>query len=63
MYFHFMFMMEAILGIGLDLSTLYHGYFMFLGAFKGYITRVASYKKPSAPSLANHNSHFWESLL
>jgi hypothetical protein len=59
MYFHFIFMLEAILGVDLDLSTLYHGYFMFLGAFEGYSARVASYKKASAPSLSNHNSHLW----
>jgi hypothetical protein len=27
-------MLEAILGVNLDLSTLYHEYFMFLGALK-----------------------------
>ena len=59
MYLHFIFMLEAILGVGLDLSNLYHGYFMFLGALKVYNTRVASYKKASTPSLSNHNSHLW----
>jgi hypothetical protein len=59
MYFHFIFMLEAILGVGVDLSTLYHGYFMVLGAFEGYSARVASYKEASTPSLSNHNSHLW----
>jgi hypothetical protein len=34
MYFHVIFMLEAILGVNLDLSNLYHGYFMFLGALR-----------------------------
>jgi hypothetical protein len=49
MYFHCIFMLKAIFGVDLDLSTLYHGYFMFLGAFEGYSARVASYKKDNAP--------------
>jgi hypothetical protein len=35
MYFHCIFMLQAILGVELDLSTLYNGYFMFLGDFEG----------------------------
>jgi hypothetical protein len=31
MYFHFISMLDAILGLDLDLSTLYHIYFTFLG--------------------------------
>jgi hypothetical protein len=31
MYFHVIFVLEAILGVNLDLSILYHGYFTFLG--------------------------------
>jgi hypothetical protein len=52
-------MFEAILGVDHDLSNLYHGYFMFLGALRVYSARVASYKKASTPSLSNHNSHLW----
>jgi hypothetical protein len=35
MYFHFLFMLEAILGVGLDLFTLYHGHFTYLEVFEG----------------------------
>jgi hypothetical protein len=34
MYFHFIFMLEAILGVNLDLSTFYHEYFTFLWVFE-----------------------------
>jgi len=34
MYFHFISMLEAILRADLDLSTLYHEYFTFLGVFE-----------------------------
>jgi hypothetical protein len=51
MYFHFIFMLEATLGVSLDLSTLYHGYLMFLAEFEGYNARVSSYKKGSISSL------------
>jgi hypothetical protein len=34
MYFPFIFMLEAILMVDLDLSTLYHGCFTFLGVFE-----------------------------
>jgi hypothetical protein len=54
--------------VGLDLSHLYHRLFVFLGAFRGYNTRFASYKEASATSWKNHNSslvrnHFYCSLL
>jgi hypothetical protein len=31
----YIFMLEAILGVDLDLSTFYHRYFKLLGAFEG----------------------------
>jgi hypothetical protein len=52
-------MFEAILRVDHDLSNLYHGYFMFLGALRVYSARVSLYKKASATSLLNHNSHLW----
>jgi len=50
-------MFEAILEVCHDLSNLYHRYFTFLGALRAYRARVASYKKSSATSLLNDNTH------
>jgi hypothetical protein len=49
MILHCIFVLEASLGVDLDLSTLYHGSIMFLGAFSGYYLNegkhlVSSYK-------------------
>jgi hypothetical protein len=44
MYFHFMLVLEAILGVGLDLSTLSHGNFIFWGICERKSARVSSYK-------------------
>jgi hypothetical protein len=63
MYYHCIFMFEAILGVNHDLSTLYHGYFIVLGDLRVYSTRVASYKKASTPHLSNHNSHLWRIII
>jgi hypothetical protein len=63
MYYHCIFMFEAILGVDHDLSNLYHGYFIVLGALRVYSARVASYKKASAPHLSNHNSHLWRNII
>jgi hypothetical protein len=35
-WFCIIFVLEASLGVGLDLSSLYHGFLMFLRAFSGY---------------------------
>jgi hypothetical protein len=56
-------MFESILGVGHDLSNLYHGSFMFLGALRVYSARVASYKKASTTSLLSHNSHLWRIII
>jgi hypothetical protein len=50
MYFHFIFILEAILGVDLDLSTLYHGHFTFLGCYERKSARVSSYKRLVLPS-------------
>jgi hypothetical protein len=59
----FLFMFEAIFWVIHDLSNLYHGYFMFLGALRVYSTMVSSYKKASAISLLNNNSHLWRIII
>jgi hypothetical protein len=44
MFYHHNIVLEEFLGVGLDPSTLYYRYFMFLGAFREVKCSVFSYK-------------------
>jgi hypothetical protein len=63
MYYHCIFMFEAILGVEHDLSTLYQGCFIDLGALRDCSTRFSSYKKAKTPHLSNHNTHLWRIII